>query len=469
MCFSRGRHKGHRVEAVEDISVHISNEMEPLIADLETSLSSSYTAIQQMRDELDTLSDSFKEAQNSIQSFTETIEEAIANSETSFILRSGGHVENNDRELDNRIEAVYDITNSAYTLMETIDSCDNTSSPRTMEQLLWAQSKGAELIERSKEIFSKSPLKCADFVPHRTPNYNLLELHKEEYLGGGFCCPTGLRVIRVTDFSVVLEWNPVIFKPPEPFSNVGIVYCIEQRAHGEPNYTVGSKTENTSATISNLKSNTLYEFRIHDMFQKAKSAYSPALLVKTLNISSPPMHSIILRGIDPQITHSLYGWCESSTFRLLYRGSRDGFTSVAFHSKCDFTKYPTLTVIANFSGSVFGGFATAPWGSSSGPICAPGSFLFSLKSVYETEPAMFPVIEKECAIQGKSEYGPVFGRGPDLCVIPPFNTHFFSYSGLESSRHSYKDTLGLGPVVFADAGRESSFKVKEIEVFEVIK
>lgn len=422
-----------------------------------------------MREELETLSNTFNEAQNSIQSFAETVEEGISNSETSLLTKGGTQVEESDMELDSRIKAIYSIKESIDTLIKTINNCGRTSSPRAMEQILWAQSKGAELITKSKEIFSKPPLKRIEFTPYSVPSYDLTDLRREEYLGGGFCCPTDLVVTKVTDFSVSLKWNDVRFTPPEPFTGAKVAYCIEQRACGEPNFVVASKTENSNITISNLKSDTLYEFRICGTFQKAKSAYSPTLFVKTLKISSPPTYSAILRGIDPQITHFLYGWCESSAFRLLYRGSRDGFTSAAFHSKCDYTEYPTLTVILNISGSVFGGFATAPWGSGTGPICAPGSFLFSLKSVYGTEPTMLPVVEEGCAIQGKRECGPVFGRGPDLCVIPPFNTHFFSYSGLESSRHSYRDTLGLGPVVFADAGRGSSFKVKEIEVFEVIK
>jgi hypothetical protein len=45
----------------------------------------------------------------------------------------------------------------------------------------------------------------------------------------------------------------------------------------------------------------------------------------------------------------------SKRFRLLWRGSRDGFTPYDFHSKCD-GHASTITVIEDTTGAVFGGF-----------------------------------------------------------------------------------------------------------------
>lgn len=47
-------------------------------------------------------------------------------------------------------------------------------------------------------------------------------------------------------------------------------------------------------------------------------------------------------------------------FELLYRLSRDGRNDSTFYSKCD-NKGPTLTVIETSDGSIFGGYADAPW------------------------------------------------------------------------------------------------------------
>ena len=48
--------------------------------------------------------------------------------------------------------------------------------------------------------------------------------------------------------------------------------------------------------------------------------------------------------------------------RLIYRGSKDGFTADVFHSKCDH-KGPTLAVILSEHGKIFGGFTDIEWDS----------------------------------------------------------------------------------------------------------
>jgi hypothetical protein len=66
---------------------------------------------------------------------------------------------------------------------------------------------------------------------------------------------------------------------------------------------------------------------------------------------------------------------------LLYRGSRDGFSSDDFHSKCD-NKGHTLVIIQTDRGFV-GGYADAEWGKrklrmDQKHACANKSFLFAL-------------------------------------------------------------------------------------------
>jgi hypothetical protein len=53
------------------------------------------------------------------------------------------------------------------------------------------------------------------------------------------------------------------------------------------------------------------------------------------------------------------------SIRLLFRGSRDGFSSSDFHRCCDNISN-TLTIILTTNGSIFGGFASAAWSSSGG-------------------------------------------------------------------------------------------------------
>ena len=54
-----------------------------------------------------------------------------------------------------------------------------------------------------------------------------------------------------------------------------------------------------------------------------------------------------------------------SDFKLLYRGSRDGFTHDAFHKNCD-QQGPTLTIVRSNYNKIFGGFTNISWKRTSG-------------------------------------------------------------------------------------------------------
>jgi hypothetical protein len=99
---------------------------------------------------------------------------------------------------------------------------------------------------------------------------------------------------------------------------------------------------------------------------------------------------------------------------LLWRGSRDGFGAVEFHSRCD--GHPnTLTVILDTKGNIFGGFTSVKW-ESDGDGKDKGddslqSFLFTLKNPHSVSPRKFALRreQKQHAIYCCSASGPVFG------------------------------------------------------------
>ena len=58
----------------------------------------------------------------------------------------------------------------------------------------------------------------------------------------------------------------------------------------------------------------------------------------------------------------LNGWLpQYDKWHLLFRASRDGFTTQAFHTKCD-NKGPTVTIVKS-GNNIFGGFTENSWGS----------------------------------------------------------------------------------------------------------
>lgn len=64
-------------------------------------------------------------------------------------------------------------------------------------------------------------------------------------------------------------------------------------------------------------------------------------------------------------------------YRLLYRGSRDGWLAADFHSRCD-EKGPTITLIKVDNGRRCGGYASESWDSDDHGKTDNESFLFSL-------------------------------------------------------------------------------------------
>jgi hypothetical protein len=155
---------------------------------------------------------------------------------------------------------------------------------------------------------------------------------------------------------------------------------------------------------------------------------------------------------------------EAKTWRLLYRGSRDGFGSSNFHSKCD-QQSNTVTIILTTDGYIFGGFTPVAWEQSSGVYKADNtgkSFLFSLKNPRHTEPKIFRLSTAEDAIACNSSFGPVFGSGHDIAIVSNCDQNTHSSANLGPS---YANDTGIGGTqVFTG---QQYFQVKEIEVFSI--
>lgn len=106
-------------------------------------------------------------------------------------------------------------------------------------------------------------------------------------------------------------------------------------------------------------------------------------------------------------------------WRLLYRGSRDGHTALAFHNKCD-GMGPTITVISRAgSTAVFGGYTKESWHSLGQFVNDPSASLFSLTNPLGIAPVKFEVSSPGNAIYCSANYGPTFGGGHDMCLNGP--------------------------------------------------
>jgi hypothetical protein len=193
---------------------------------------------------------------------------------------------------------------------------------------------------------------------------------------------------------------------------------------------------------------------------KQKHILNHQLKLFGLGPECPPSHpdSIIIK--DEGGCDVLNEWLEEDNqdgeFSLLYRGSRDGLTNEAFHSKCD-EKGCTLTVIETTCGKIIGGYSNTAWSSSPfGYKKANKAFLFALPGVSISSPCKMKLKDAndEYAIHCGSAYGPCFGADHDMYVDG-------SIVGLNP----------LNPGCSYDRGPlpNGRYTIKEMEVFLVTK
>jgi hypothetical protein len=152
--------------------------------------------------------------------------------------------------------------------------------------------------------------------------------------------------------------------------------------------------------------------------------------------------------------------------QLLWRGSRDGFRAEDFHRLCD-GRAPTLTLISDLNGNIFGGFTPIAWESplwwKSKSDPSGRSFIFTLKNPHNAPVKRFSLISRRTstAIRVRPNFGPCFGESDivisDCCHTEPSHTQGFG--------QTYENTSGIEGKLFF-TGSET-FRVKEIEVFEL--
>jgi len=146
-------------------------------------------------------------------------------------------------------------------------------------------------------------------------------------------------------------------------------------------------------------------------------------------------------------------------FKLLLRGSRDGFQAYVFHQKCD-QKGETIVIVESTLGHVFGGYTTIPWSSANNYVNDTKSFIFLLRSTKGSAPSRWEVTNTANAIYSYTAYGPTFGGGFDFYLCDNCNSTNSSYSNLGHSYGAPKDTSLLAGAY--------NFTVKDYECFQVV-
>lgn len=162
----------------------------------------------------------------------------------------------------------------------------------------------------------------------------------------------------------------------------------------------------------------------------------------------------------------LRSWIEAKglvKFKLLYKGSKDGFTGDAFHKKCDEAK-PTITIVRSTNKKVFGGYSDVTWGGPNNYKNTANSWLFSMdhKEKYKQK-----ANQSHYGVYCYSSYGPTWGGGHDIYIANNCNTGNSCYSNFgytfDSKNNAYSTTQAQSHL----AG-SYNFTVEEIEVFQIL-
>jgi hypothetical protein len=167
-------------------------------------------------------------------------------------------------------------------------------------------------------------------------------------------------------------------------------------------------------------------------------------------------------------------------FTLLWRGGRHGFAARDFHDRCD-GHAPTLTLIEDTGGNIFGGFTPVNWESRRYDAqesqalhrnnCFKGdsslkSFLFTLKNPDKLPPKKFTLREdrQTKAINCDCTEGPCF---LDIGVRDACNATHDNATCLGRTAYTNDPAYTNGPSGRHFFTGSEGFTVKEIEVFEV--
>jgi hypothetical protein len=150
---------------------------------------------------------------------------------------------------------------------------------------------------------------------------------------------------------------------------------------------------------------------------------------------------------------------KSCEFKLLLRGSRDGFSASKFHETCDNQSHTVSIVKLKDSNEILGGYNPSVWKSDHGYSTTNDSFIFSFMMNDRIENCILSRVRKGSnAIFNNPMRGPSFGK----CSLGKCDLILSGENGFNNSfciKTSYEKPIRK---------TGSNFSVEEFEVFKII-
>jgi len=282
-----------------------------------------------------------------------------------------------------------------------------------------------------------------------------------DYYFNGIPKPYNIEFKDITYDSINIEWK-IDKLNINNFEYKNIKFEVEMRKENKK-FNKIYEGNNNNYKINNLKAGKNYEFRIRTIYNNIFGSWTDIQKIKTNDLCDSNILNESRR--EKEFNMKLLEWSGYKKIELIYRATRDGTLSKNFHEKCD-NKGPTISLIKNEKGNIFGGFSSISWTSQGNNKSAPNSFLFTLSNIYGTNPTKFQLKDNNYtwAIYDNLDYGPTFGGEFDLYVSNDFSNNNNSYVGFP---YSYEDSIGKGRSIFSGDPNNRKIKIKEIEVFKL--
>jgi len=212
--------------------------------------------------------------------------------------------------------------------------------------------------------------------------------------------------------------------------------------------------------VKKLKPGTLYFVRAKAKNEFGWSAFcAPAALATLpLKIDTAIMSSDEIEALMDLVHRQRQR--QSSTWRLLFRGSRDGFLASTFHLQCD-GHGDTVCVIESDCGNVFGAFTALPWKSDVGRYRVDEeAFVCIVRKKHKALDRGVVYLQytsSQHSVVHNKYMGPVFGYGHDIYIRNKCD----EVDDNSCRNHTYQCSYA------AELAGKEKFRVVNYEVFQI--
>ena len=376
MCHFKNLHFGHKLieisneEDLKNENLSIENEMSNF-NDIEQKMEKLKNNIE---NEIEKINNMFDKTMLDIKNSYQKKYEALLKEENDL----KENLQNKVTKIKEQLEINLSEINNNIKLNERINKGINKALKETQSilQILSYISK----INISKKNMKKFELKLMKSIKFNYEEKNS-NLNYEEIYFNGIIQPKNIEVKNINSTSLNIKWD---------IDDINLInidkdkikYKIELRKRNENIFFEGYQGKENNCIINNLSPNCFYDIRICSFYKELIGEW---IQIPDVEIS---LDSLILKE-KKNFFEEISKWCNCKKFELLFRGSRDGMISSEFHKRCD-NMGPTLSLIKNEKGHIFGGYASISWTSEGNNKNDPQAFLFTLTNIYNTEPTKFP-------------------------------------------------------------------------------